>query len=93
MSEASIKFRNAQKKEWGNGKWWFVYYLPEENYCGISKVPSRRIDEHRANRQGCKNVDGWRILYATKELWDAKRVESEFHLMGMFGSGWTTWGG
>ena len=53
----------------------YVYYLPEENYCGITKNP---VDRMRAHRYSGKDTDGWTILYASKNMKDACYHEALF---------------
>ena len=60
-----------------------VYYLPEEHYCGYTSYLTDRI---RVHERAGKNVDGWKILYATKCKVDARHHENLFHSwMGMEG--------
>ena len=60
-----------------------VYYLPEENYCGYTKILNRRMNEHAAKG---RNIDGMRILYASKNHTDAIHHEAMFQsYLGMNG--------
>ena len=89
--EARAQFQREHrakvKKEWGDGEVYFVYYLPEEHYCGATIDPIRRMGEHRSSNHR-KNTDNWKILYATRNEQEALRIEAEFHLMGIEGAAW-----
>ena len=69
--DARQREHNKKRKE----RYYCVYYLPEEHYCGFSIELLRRIGEHR--RAG-KNVDGWRILYYSKDKTEAAYHEALF---------------
>ena len=70
----------ARKLRRQNG--YFIYILPEEHYAGATKDPNYRMIEHR--KKG-KNTDGWRIMFHTFELAEARKVEAEFHMLGFNG--------
>ena len=55
---------------------YIVYYLPEEHYVGITNHPKDRMSNHR---RGGKNINGWRVLYATECRTDARHHENLFH--------------
>ena len=60
-----------------------VYYLPEENYVGLTNRMEQRIKEH--NRQG-KNVENWRVLYCSEDKKEAAYHEALYHsVLGMEG--------
>ena len=66
---------------------YIVYYLPEENYCGVTNNPTNRIKRHKT--QG-NNPTGWRVLATTETLEEALTIEKKYHTeLGMNGAkGW-----
>ena len=63
--------------------YYVVYYLPNENYCGITTNPESRMREHKARG---KNVEGWKVLYTSADVKEAYYHESLFHgVLGMEG--------
>lgn len=61
-----------------------IYYLPEENYCGLTSMylPDR-IDHHR--KKG-RNIDNWRILFCSADKTEAYHTEALFQsTLGMEG--------
>ena len=69
---------NEYKKEANrnsNDDYYSVYYLPEEHYCGVTTAVLKRIKEHSRTR----NVDGWRVLFCSKDKKEAYYHESLFH--------------
>jgi hypothetical protein len=63
--------RNSRLK---NG-YYYIYYLPNENYCGITDYVARRISIHKNNG---KNVDNYRLLYCSKDKKEAAYHEILF---------------
>ena len=60
-----------------------VYYLPEEHYCGYTSYLEDRM---RVHENAGRNIEGWRVLYATESKEDARHHENFFHSwMGMEG--------
>jgi hypothetical protein len=55
--------------------YYYVYYLPEEHYCGITNSLVNRMIDHR--KKG-KNTDNYRILYSSKDKKDACYHEALF---------------
>ena len=61
---------------------YIVYYLPEEHYCGITENPHKRMILHRSRGL---DTEGWRVLYASEDLADARNHENLFHSILMVG--------
>lgn len=60
-----------------------VYYLPEEHYCGYTKILDRRMNEHAASG---KNISNMRILYSSENHTQAIHHEAMFQsYLGMNG--------
>lgn len=55
--------------------YYYVYYLPFENYCGITDSIIKRISTHKRNN---KNTEKWIILYCSKDKKDAAYHEVMF---------------
>ena len=66
---------------------YIVYYLPEENYCGVTQNPTSRMLRHKSRGN---NPTGWRVLATTKTKQEALIIESKYHTeLGMHGAkGW-----
>lgn len=61
---------------------YYVYYLPEEHYIGITDHPRGRISRHKY----CgKIVDDWEIVAVFNNPFDAVILEAEFHRRGYNG--------
>ena len=61
-----------------------IYFLPKENYCGLSTDVERRLKEHKYYHK--RNVDGCEILYETYSRLEAFRIERLIqHHMGYKG--------
>tara|TARA_R110000751_G_scaffold15683_1_gene50572 strand:+ start:603 stop:944 length:342 start_codon:yes stop_codon:yes gene_type:complete len=43
---------------------YYVYYLPNENYCGITDYLTRRLSKHK--RVG-KNIENYHVLYISRD--------------------------
>ena len=67
-----------QKRSIGN----HVYILPEEHYAGTTTWMQHRLSQHK--RKG-KNIEGYRVLYSTKNRDEALELESLLHDMGYKG--------
>ena len=70
----------------------YVYYLPEHHYVGMSRMSSGRYDEskeplrirnHR-NQEG-RITEGYEVLYTTKDPTFAALLEAKLHNMGYNG--------
>ena len=62
---------------------YYVYYLPNENYCGITDNPTRRLSRHK--KEG-KNIDGHHMLFVGKDKKEAAYREALYQSMfGMEG--------
>lgn len=62
---------------------YYVYYLPEHHYCGVTGCLVRRMIDHRKHG---RNTENWRVLYASKSKKDAAIHEALFHSwLGMEG--------
>ena len=60
-----------------------VYYLPEENYCGVSTDITARVKQHK--KLG-KNIDGWKVLFCSEDKNEVLHMEAMYHsVMGMHG--------
>ena len=55
--------------------YYYVYYLPNENYCGITDYLEKRITTHKKNG---KNVDNYRLLYCSTDKKEAAYHEILF---------------
>ena len=65
---------SAAKSKVEEGPLYQVYYLPEENYCGVSKVLKSRLSCHRTNG---KDTSNHIILFDTYDRKEAFRVEHQ----------------
>lgn len=54
---------------------YYVYYLPEEHYCGRTNCLVSRMIDHR--KKG-KNTNNYRVLYSSKDKKDACYHEALF---------------
>jgi len=62
---------------------YLVYYLPEENYCGITNNPPRRMSRHKFVGNDTNN---WRVLATAKTREEALITENKYHKeLGMNG--------
>lgn len=62
---------------------YYVYYLPHENYCGITVDIDMRMKDHlrtRSDRKRSrpKNVDDYRVLFISKDKTEAHYHEALF---------------
>ena len=75
-----LKKRNAKN----SSKYYSVYYLPNENYCGVTKMkPEKRMAHHKYKG---KDVSNWRILFCSEDKLTAYHYEAMYHsVLGMFG--------
>tara|TARA_R110000796_G_scaffold32050_1_gene84311 strand:- start:20 stop:520 length:501 start_codon:yes stop_codon:yes gene_type:complete len=66
---------------------YIVYYLPEENYCGVTQNPTKRMLKHKSRGN---NPTGWKVLATTKTRQEALTIERKYHTeLGMNGAnGW-----
>ena len=62
---------------------YYVYYLPEHHYIGVTNNPSHRMKNHRING---KLTEGFELLLAFKNPRLAAWYEATFRLMGYEGS-------
>ena len=53
-----------------------VYYLPEINYCGVTRHPTKRMQCHA--RHG-NDTTGWKVLAKAKTKKEALEIESKYH--------------
>lgn len=72
------------KRKARNPGYYSVYYLSEENYCGVTKMdPEYRMSQHKCNG---KNIEDWRILFCSEDQAEAYYHEAMFHsVLGMQG--------
>lgn len=63
-------------------KFWYVYYLPEEHYIGVSKGIKDRM--HRHKKLG-KITDNYEIIYKHEHPAACLMVEALFHFIGYNG--------
>ena len=61
-----------------------VYYLPKENYVGMTTSLCQRLRAHKSVNHN-RDITGYKILgkYATKE--EAVEVEASYHAKGYLG--------
>ena len=66
---------------------YLVYYLPEENYCGVTNNPHFRMSKHKTDGNDTNN---WRVLATAKTRQEALTIENKYHTeLGMNGAkGW-----
>ena len=70
-----------KKREKKHG--YFVYYLPHENYCGVTNRLRTRINRHKIEN---KNIDDWIVLYHSNDAAEAAHHEAMFQsVLGMNG--------
>ena len=60
------------------GKDFIVYYLKLENYVGVTTNLQKRLWKHSSKSGFCIDNDNVYILYVTKDLNDAFKIEMEF---------------
>ena len=91
MSKAELKYyyKNREKilklrKEKRTANVYTVYYIPEEHYCGITKMkPEKRLAHHKYEG---RNIEGWRVLFCSEDKAEAYHHEALFHsVLGMNG--------
>ena len=75
---SSINWRLAQKKEH-----YTLYYIPSENYIGISFQPSIRMYTHKYNKRDTTN---WTTIKTFKTKREALDVERFYHSIGYEGA-------
>ena len=64
--------------------YYIIYYLPLENYCGITNCVPRMLSRHK--HKSNLNTDGWRVLQTADTKLEALVIESRYHLeLGMRG--------
>ena len=62
---------------------YIVYYLPKENYCGVTNNPRKRMSTHKAEGNDTNN---WRVLATAKTREEALTIENKYHKeLGMNG--------
>lgn len=81
--ETTRKRRLENKIKRGVAKQYYVYYLPEENYVGMTNDFESRVKSHKNNNK--RNVDGARILRVFDNPFDAHIYETQWHSMGARG--------
>ena len=75
----------AQRRGWRDSKKdgsWYVYYLPEEHYIGITSLVEERIKEH--SHKG-KITDNYEIIAKYNHPALALMTEALFHYCGYEG--------
>ena len=78
-----IERRKAYRKARQSGGY-FVYYLPSENYCGITVDMYARESQHRTI--GKKDTTGMRVLFHSLDRSIAAHHEAMFQsVLGMYG--------
>ncbi len=68
-----------QRRDWRDSKkdgYWYVYYLPEEHYVGVTGLIYDRMKEHQ--RSG-NIIDGYEIIAKYKHPALALMAEALFH--------------
>ena len=80
--------RKAWRDRQRDDKTYYVYYLPEEHYAGITFMLSDRMVTHR---QHGMNTEGCKILAEYKDKAEARHHENLLHSwMGMNGINMTS---
>lgn len=75
----------SQRRGWRENKkdgYWYVYYLPEEHYIGITSLINERMKEH--NQKG-KITEGFEIIAKYNHPALALMTEALFHYCGYEG--------
>ena len=67
--------QNKARRERETKQGFFVYYLPNEHYCGFSNRLKTRINRHKVEG---RDVDGWKVLYHSFDKADAAYHEALF---------------
>ena len=62
---------------------YIVYYLPKENYCGMTMDPTPRMRVHK--RDG-NDTTGWITITTAKTKKEARSIENHYHALGMEGA-------
>lgn len=77
----------AKRKSRELAEGYYVYYLPEEHYCGVTGDLTERIRLHQSSHNGVKhNVEGWRVLYHSFDKAEAYHHEAMFQsILGIKG--------
>ena len=68
-----------------NDGYYYVYYLPEEHYVGLTNNIRRRMMDHRRLRNGQKFTNDYEILGKFESNIDAHWFEIQFHQRGYNG--------
>lgn len=76
------KSQSKSKKAW-ESRVYYLYYLPEMHYVGISYHIERRIRDHRSKG---KITDGWEIIATYSDPKLCALHEALLHYMGYNGS-------
>lgn len=71
-----------KKKRDATKKYYWVYYLPEEHYVGITSDIKARMEQHEYNG---KITDGYELYGKYRHPAEAIIVEAWFHLHGYYG--------
>lgn len=64
-------------------KMYYLYYIPEEHYIGVSNDPKRRMQNHGAKG---KITDNWEVFFESSNPRLVAYYEALFHLIGYNGS-------
>lgn len=64
-------------------KFYYLYYIPEEHYVGVTNDPKRRMQNHRAQGKVAKE---WEIILKSKNPKLVAYYEALLHLIGYEGS-------
>ena len=60
-----------------------VYYLPKENYCGVTKNLKDRIAEHKSKG---RDTTGYKVMFSSEDAIEVLHMEAMYHsVLGMHG--------
>ena len=80
----SVRVRQLRHIEKVTLDHYLVYYIPEKNYCGVTKQPHRRFQKYGFSLDDIG--EKWLPLYATECQYDAYVHEAKFQIeLGMNG--------
>ena len=76
------KCDNKRQLNYKNTGKYYIYYIPEEHYIGISNKPQQRMYSHKKT----KIIDGWEIVAEYNDPKLAALHEALLHYIGYRGS-------
>lgn len=83
-SQRTVDYLNRKSKENKEDGKYYIYYLPEEHYIGISNFVKRRVDQHKYKNK--RIIDGWEVVAEYTDPKLAALHEALLHYIGYNGS-------